>query len=155
MAVAFKWTSRNLPCMVNPYSPMDCLQDTRVLLTTQWYLGYHSNDIRPFWTPLAFHNHHDSSLLAIAYRISRSTVAVSQPILIGLNPVYRYIVCYKFSLDWILSTGNVEHWKAQTFHGSESQVLWGCLFSLRCWVWAQRWKGMVQLRSSRKSWTNC
>ena len=106
-----------------------CKVITSPLVHSYWLfaLRYYSNDIRPLWTPLAFHNYHDSCIIGsclFEYRVD------SQPILIGLNPVYRYIVCYKFSLDWILSTGNVEHWKAKTFHPCDFKLVLLFLFKI-------------------------
>ena len=85
--------------MVNLYSPMDCLQGTRVLLTTQWYLdiiAMISDHSELHWHSIIIMIH-AYWLLPIEYL--EVPWQFCSPILIGLNPVYRYIVCYKFSLD--------------------------------------------------------
>ena len=94
--------------MVNLYSPMDCLQGTRdclqgtrVLLTTQWYLDINTIAMISDHSELHWHSIiimiHAYWLLPIEYL--EVPWQFCSPILIGLNPVYRYIVCYKFSLD--------------------------------------------------------
>ena len=85
--------------MVNFYSLMDCLQGTRVLLTTQWYLdiiAMISEHSELHWHSIIIMIH-AYWLLPIEYL--EVPWQFCSPILNGLNPVYRYIVCYKFSLD--------------------------------------------------------